>query len=87
MAVVADGTERALVKVLDRTPAQKAIQTDKMTDTLLTVFAGKHADRWKFVSFRGPNGRDATGIVDTVAIRKNTSKPKAVRSGRRTYLN
>lgn len=33
------------------------------------------ADRWKFVSFRGANKSEWRGVVDLVAIRKNSVLP------------
>jgi len=34
------------------------------------------AERWQFVSFRGQGKREWRGVVDIVAIRKNTSQPR-----------
>jgi hypothetical protein len=33
--------------------------------------------RWQLVGFPGPGGRESSGIVDLMAIRKNHQKPKA----------
>jgi hypothetical protein len=32
------------------------------------------AKRWRFISFRGAGGREWRGIVDVLAVRKDTSK-------------
>ena len=36
----------------------------------------KPTRRWQLVGFPGPAGRESTGIVDLLAIRKNHQKPK-----------
>jgi hypothetical protein len=35
------------------------------------------AQRWQFVSFRGKGKGESRGVVDVVAIRKNTAQPKS----------
>lgn len=57
--------------------AQKAIRTDRWTETMFRALTAKVASRWKFVSFRGPNNRESAGIVDILAVRRNT-KTKGV---------
>ncbi|MFC1744832.1 hypothetical protein ACFL35_12650 [Candidatus Riflebacteria bacterium] len=57
--------------------SQKAAATDKWTETILRVLTKKAAKRWKFVSFRGKRGREWRGIVDVLAIRKDTAQPKS----------
>jgi hypothetical protein len=54
---------------------QKAVATDKWTEIIMRAIAKKVAKRWKFVSFRGSRGGEWRGIVDALAIRKDTSRP------------
>src|ERR1035437_5011848 len=39
------------------------------------ALSSRVAKRWRFVSFRGLKGRESTGIVDIVAIRRDMSEP------------
>jgi hypothetical protein len=55
-------------------PHEKTIETDKWTEILFRALSNRVAKRWRFVSFRGPKKREFAGIVDVVAIRKDTSK-------------
>ena len=55
---------------------QKAAATDKWTEIIMRAITKKVAKRWKFVSFRGSRGGEWRGIVDVLAIRKDTSKPR-----------
>ena len=56
------------------TPAWKrAGNTDRWTEILFRALASRVAKRWRFVSFRGIGGREWRGIVDVIAIRKDTS--------------
>jgi hypothetical protein len=55
-------------------PHEKTIETDRWTEILFRALSNRVAKRWRFVSFRGPKKREFAGIVDVVAIRKNTSK-------------
>ncbi len=52
----------------------KAIKTDKWTEILFRALTARIAKRWKFTSFRGAKGRESAGIVDVVAIRRNTKR-------------
>ena len=54
---------------------QKAAATDKWTEIIMRAITKKVAKRWKFVSFRGSRGGEWRGIVDALAIRKDTSRP------------
>ena len=54
---------------------QKAAATDKWTEIIMRAITKKVAKRWKFVSFRGSRGGEWCGIVDVLAIRKDTSQP------------
>lgn len=53
---------------------KKAGVTDKWTEILFRALAARVAKRWRFVSFRGVGGAEWRGIVDVVAIRKNTAR-------------
>jgi hypothetical protein len=53
---------------------RKAATTDRWTEILFRALAGRVAKRWRFVSFRGAAGGEWRGIVDMVAIRKDTSQ-------------
>jgi hypothetical protein len=53
---------------------KKAAHTDRWTETMFRALVARVADRWRLVSFRGKNGGEWCGIVDVIAIRKNTSK-------------
>ena len=54
---------------------QKAFATDKWTEIIMRAITKKIAQRWRIVTFRGPNKREYRGIVDAIAIRKDTSRP------------
>jgi hypothetical protein len=46
-----------------------------MAETLFLALSSRVANRWKFVSFRGANKSEWRGVVDVVAIRKDTTQP------------
>jgi hypothetical protein len=52
---------------------QKAGNTDRWTEILFRALTSRVAKRWRFVSFRGASGGEWRGIVDVIAIRKDTS--------------
>ena len=56
--------------------ADKAIYTDKWTQTMFNHQTNKMAYRWKFQHFRGKKKRDSRGVVDVLAMRRNTADPK-----------
>jgi hypothetical protein len=59
---------------IQQTPAWKrAGNTDRWTEILFRALAARVAKRWRFVSFRGIGGREWRGVVDVLAIRKDTS--------------
>ena len=61
---------------MKRLPAHVlAGETDRWTEILFRALSNRVAKRWRFVSFRGKNRGEWRGIVDLVAIRKNTSIP------------
>src|SRR4051794_31543276 len=51
---------------------RKAIDTDRWTEIMLRALTSRVAKRWRFISFRGSGNREWRGIVDVVAIRKDT---------------
>ena len=53
---------------------KKAGNTDKWTEILFRALTAKVAKRWKFVSFRGAGGGEWCGVVDVLAIRRDTSR-------------
>jgi hypothetical protein len=55
-------------------PHEKTLETDRWTEILFRALSNRVAKRWRFVSFRGPKKREFAGVVDVVAIRKDTSK-------------
>jgi hypothetical protein len=58
----------------DKKPVQKAKETDKWTEILFRALTSRVARRWRFVSFRGAKGGEWRGVVDVLAIRKDTSR-------------
>jgi hypothetical protein len=56
-------------------PPRKARQTDRWTETMFRALSTRHAKRWRFASFRGAGGGEWCGVVDVLAVRKDTSKP------------
>ena len=54
-------------------PSEKAADTDRWTEILFRALSNRVAKRWRFVSFRGVGGGEWRGIVDVLAIRKDTS--------------
>ncbi len=70
-------------KKTDLTPQEKAANTDRWTEILFKALSARAAQRWRFVSFRGLGGGEWRGIVDILAIRKDTtvSKDDLLKSG------
>ena len=58
-----------------RAAALKAQATGKMANTLAKALAKRFSDRWQFVDFLGPKGRESAGVVDILAIRKSGAEP------------
>jgi hypothetical protein len=52
---------------------KKAATTDRWTEILFRALTARVAKRWRFVSFRGTAGGEWRGVVDVLAIRKDTS--------------
>jgi hypothetical protein len=69
----------------DLTPQSKAANTDRWTEILFKALSARAAQRWTFVSLRGLGGGEWRGIVDILAIRKDTrvSKHDLLKSGDR----
>jgi hypothetical protein len=60
----------------NKTPAHvKAHTTGRWAETIFRALSSRIADRWKFVSFRGANDGEWRGVVDLIAIRKNSRQP------------
>jgi hypothetical protein len=53
----------------------KAHTTGRWAETMFRVLSRRVAERWEFVSFRGKGKGEWRGVVDVVAIRKDTSQP------------
>jgi hypothetical protein len=53
----------------------KAHTTGRWAEIIFRALSSRVADRWRFVSFRGANKSEWRGVVDLVAIRKNSKKP------------
>ena len=58
--------------------SKEARKTDRMAETLCKALAKRHAKRWQFVSFRGQKKGEWRGVVDLIAIRKDTSQPQSL---------
>lgn len=58
-----------------RAAALKAQTTGKMANTLAKALAKRFSDRWQFIDFLGPKGRESAGVVDILAIRKSGAEP------------
>jgi hypothetical protein len=57
-----------------KTPAWKrAGNTNRWTESLFRALTSRVAQRWRFVSFRGTSGGEWRGVVDVLAIRKDTA--------------
>jgi hypothetical protein len=53
----------------------KAHATGRWAEIIFRALSSRVADRWKFISFRGVGKREWRGVVDLVAIRKNSKQP------------
>jgi hypothetical protein len=56
-------------------PHVKAHTTGRWAEIMFRALSRRVAERWEFVSFRGKNKGEWRGVVDVVAIRKDTSQP------------
>jgi hypothetical protein len=57
-------------------PHEKAHATGRWAEIMFRALSSRVADRWKFVSFRGNGQGEWRGIVDVLALRKNTKQPR-----------
>jgi hypothetical protein len=58
------------------TPAYlKAHATGRWAETIFLALSSRIANRWQFISFRGKAKGEWRGVVDVLAIRKDTSEP------------
>ena len=57
----------------------KAHTTGRWAEIILRALSSRAANRWRFVSFRGEGHGEWRGVVDVLAIRKNTSAPGSAR--------
>jgi hypothetical protein len=65
-----------LADVRKETPAHvKAHATGRWAEIIFRALSSRVAGRWKFVSFRGANKAEWRGVVDLIAIRKNSKEP------------
>ena len=53
----------------------KAHTSGVWAETIFRALSARVANRWQFVSFRGGAKGEWRGVVDVVAIRKDTSQP------------
>jgi hypothetical protein len=53
----------------------KAHTTGRWAETIFRALNPRIANRWKFISFRGVGKGEWRGVVDLIAIRKNTQQP------------
>lgn len=72
-----------MARKADPTPQEKPANTDRWAEILFKALSARAAQRWRFVSFRGLGGGEWRGIVDILAIRKDTtvSKHDLLKSG------
>jgi hypothetical protein len=59
------------------TPVEKAHTTGRWAETLFRALSTRVAKRWQFISFRGTGKDEWRGVVDVLAIRKDTTQPTA----------
>jgi len=56
-------------------PTVAAHATGKWAETMFRALSARVAKRWRFISFRGAKKGEWKGVVDLIAIRKNTDEP------------
>jgi hypothetical protein len=64
-------------KAPESSPAEKAHTTGRWAETLFRALSARVAKRWQFISFRGSGKGEWRGVVDVLAIRKDTTQPSA----------
>ncbi|MBL8796765.1 MAG: hypothetical protein JNM56_22890, partial [Planctomycetia bacterium] len=67
---------KAATRATESTPVEKAAKTHQWSHTMIRWLVSrlKTRTRWRLVTFTGPNGGDARGIVDILAVRKDHSR-------------
>jgi hypothetical protein len=55
----------------------KAHTTGRWAETIFRALSSRIANRWKFVSFRGVGKGEWRGVLDLIAIRKDSKQPSA----------
>ena len=55
----------------------KAHTTGRWAEIIFRALSTRIANRWRFVSFRGAGKGEWRGVVDVIAIRKDTTQPKS----------
>ena len=53
----------------------KAHATGRWAEIIFRALSSRVASRWQFVSFRGKGRGEWRGVVDVLAVRKDTSQP------------
>ena len=56
-------------------PYVKAHTTGRWAEIIFRALSSRDANRWQFISFRGAKQGEWRGVVDVLAIRKNTEQP------------
>lgn len=54
----------------------KAHTTGQWAETIFRALSSRVAKRWQFMSFRGAGKGEWRGVVDVIAIRKDTTQPR-----------
>jgi hypothetical protein len=61
-------------------PHEKAFATGRWAEIIFRALSSRVAKRWHFVSFRGTEGGEWRGVVDVLAVRKDTAAPSRLPS-------
>jgi hypothetical protein len=57
-------------------PYEKARITGQSAERIFRALSSRVAERWRFISIRGPDQGEWEGIVDVLGVPKNTSQPR-----------
>jgi len=57
-------------------PHERAHATGRWAEIIFRALSARVARRWRFVSFRGSDHGEWRGVVDVLAVRKDTSQPQ-----------
>jgi hypothetical protein len=72
----------------DATPPHvKAHATGRGAEIIFRALSSRAANRWRFVSFRGQGKAEWRGVIDVLAVRKNTAQPANVELKRGDLLD